>query len=419
MAWDGSGTAPGPPRSPPGWSACGEPPVVSFLRDQLTVGAHRTSGHGPDASRREGPPALQDRAGLGEHEKCQHATLAGEARSDDQSDQLRHQAPRTTVQDRQTMASAPTPTPSEDGHPAAHRSRLPEGLEGSGTGPMADAPHLRRGGPEEVAHGSTRRRRSCTMADLRTRYLGLDLRSPLVASSSPLTGTLDGLRRLEAAGAGRGGAALAVRGGPGRGDTTGRRAAGHRGDRRRSAPAPGPGRLRRRAGRLPGAGRPGQGDPVDPGDRQPERRVPGRLGPVRRPLEEAGADALELNIYYVSSRPGAGRQRGRAALPGAGPVGPPGHRRSRWRSSSAPISAPWPTWPASWPRPVPTGWCCSTASTSPTWTSRPWRSPPAWSCRTSTELRLPLRWIAILHRRSGPRWPPRPGSTPPPTWSRC
>jgi dihydroorotate dehydrogenase (fumarate) len=39
------------------------------------------------------------------------------------------------------------------------------------------------------------------MADLRTRYLGMELRSPLVASSSPLTGSLDGLRRLEAAGA--------------------------------------------------------------------------------------------------------------------------------------------------------------------------------------------------------------------------
>jgi dihydroorotate dehydrogenase (fumarate) len=40
------------------------------------------------------------------------------------------------------------------------------------------------------------------MADLNTRYLGLELRSPLVASSSPLTGTLDSLLRLEAAGAG-------------------------------------------------------------------------------------------------------------------------------------------------------------------------------------------------------------------------
>jgi dihydroorotate dehydrogenase (fumarate) len=39
------------------------------------------------------------------------------------------------------------------------------------------------------------------MVELRTRYLGLDLPSPLVASASPLTGTLDGLRRLEAAGA--------------------------------------------------------------------------------------------------------------------------------------------------------------------------------------------------------------------------
>jgi dihydroorotate dehydrogenase (fumarate) len=36
--------------------------------------------------------------------------------------------------------------------------------------------------------------------DLRTRYLGLELRSPLVASASPLTGELDGLRRLEDAG---------------------------------------------------------------------------------------------------------------------------------------------------------------------------------------------------------------------------
>jgi dihydroorotate dehydrogenase (fumarate) len=40
------------------------------------------------------------------------------------------------------------------------------------------------------------------MVELHSRYLGLDLRTPLVASASPLTGSLDGLRRLEAAGAG-------------------------------------------------------------------------------------------------------------------------------------------------------------------------------------------------------------------------
>ena len=38
--------------------------------------------------------------------------------------------------------------------------------------------------------------------DLRTRYLGLELRSPLVASPSPLTGELEGLVRLEGAGVG-------------------------------------------------------------------------------------------------------------------------------------------------------------------------------------------------------------------------
>ncbi len=37
-------------------------------------------------------------------------------------------------------------------------------------------------------------------ADLRSRYLGLALRNPIVAAASPLTGTLDGLQRLQDAG---------------------------------------------------------------------------------------------------------------------------------------------------------------------------------------------------------------------------
>jgi len=40
------------------------------------------------------------------------------------------------------------------------------------------------------------------MVDLRTRYLGLDLAVPLVASAGPLTGRLESILRLEAAGAG-------------------------------------------------------------------------------------------------------------------------------------------------------------------------------------------------------------------------
>ena len=40
------------------------------------------------------------------------------------------------------------------------------------------------------------------MTDLATRYLGLELRSPLVASASPLSGTADGVRRLADSGVG-------------------------------------------------------------------------------------------------------------------------------------------------------------------------------------------------------------------------
>jgi dihydroorotate dehydrogenase len=38
--------------------------------------------------------------------------------------------------------------------------------------------------------------------DLATRYLGLELRNPLVASASPLSNTVDGVRRLADAGVG-------------------------------------------------------------------------------------------------------------------------------------------------------------------------------------------------------------------------
>jgi dihydroorotate dehydrogenase (fumarate) len=40
------------------------------------------------------------------------------------------------------------------------------------------------------------------MTDMRTRYLGMDLRSPVVASAGPLTGDFNGLRRLDEAGVG-------------------------------------------------------------------------------------------------------------------------------------------------------------------------------------------------------------------------
>ena len=39
--------------------------------------------------------------------------------------------------------------------------------------------------------------------DLTTGYLGLTLRNPLIASASPLSNTVDGVRRLADAGVGR------------------------------------------------------------------------------------------------------------------------------------------------------------------------------------------------------------------------
>jgi hypothetical protein len=130
------------------------------------------------------------------------------------------------------------------------------------------------------------------MADLRTRYLGMELRSPLVASSSPLTGTLDGLRRLEAAGAG----AVVL---PSLFEE----------DLAEAGPA---------AGAEPG-GQAGYG--AGPGaylslvsQARAALSIPvvASLNGVSRGgwassasrLEEAGASALELNSYYVSSRPG-------------------------------------------------------------------------------------------------------------------
>ena len=40
------------------------------------------------------------------------------------------------------------------------------------------------------------------MTDLATRYLGLELRHPLVASASPLSNSADGVRRLADSGVG-------------------------------------------------------------------------------------------------------------------------------------------------------------------------------------------------------------------------
>ena len=134
------------------------------------------------------------------------------------------------------------------------------------------------------------------MADLRTRYLGLELQSPLVASASPLTGSLDSLRKLEAAGVG----AVVLPSLFEEELATGQDQVGGDPDVGRADQA------------GYGAGPAAYLSLLE--QAKASLSIPviaslngtSRGGWVRHAtrLEQAGADALELNIYYVSSRPG-------------------------------------------------------------------------------------------------------------------
>ena len=142
------------------------------------------------------------------------------------------------------------------------------------------------------------------MVDLSSRYLGLGLRTPLIASASPLTGSLEGLRRLEAAGA----AAVVLP---------------SLFEEQLTLEAHEVGRLLERgAGSLSAAlalddynaGPFGYLALVEKAKATLQIPVIASLNGVSPGtwvehailLEEAGADALELNIYYVSSSPGLG-----------------------------------------------------------------------------------------------------------------
>jgi dihydroorotate dehydrogenase (fumarate) len=225
------------------------------------------------------------------------------------------------------------------------------------------------------------------MADLHTRYLGLELASPLVASSSPLTGSLDGLRRLEAAGAG----AVVLpslfeedlapegmaRPGAEPGDQAGYGA--------------GPGAYLTLVERAKEA----LSIPVIASLNGVSRG--GWAGYANR-LEEAGADALELNVYYVSSRPGLSGSdvewhyldvvravRRATGIPLAVKLSP-------YFSSLANMAGQLVEAGAN-------GLVLFNRFYQPDLDIEAMEVQPALELSTSTELRLPLRWIAILHRR--------------------
>ena len=142
------------------------------------------------------------------------------------------------------------------------------------------------------------------MVELRTRYLGLDLPSPLVASASPLTGTLDGLRRLEAAGA----AAVVL-------PSLFEEQLTLEADQVRRLREAGADSLSAALALDDyNAGPSGYLALVEQATATLQIPViaslngvtPGTWVKHASLLEEAGADALELNIYYVSSSPGVG-----------------------------------------------------------------------------------------------------------------
>jgi dihydroorotate dehydrogenase (fumarate) len=239
------------------------------------------------------------------------------------------------------------------------------------------------------------------MADLRTRYLGLELPSPLVASSSPLTGTLEGLGRLEAAGAGavvlpslfeedlaeeaREVDALLATG------ATGAEArAGHP----------------EQAGY--GAGPAAYLSLVERAKARLSIPVIASLNGILRGgwvrnaarLEQAGADALELNVYYVSSSPAqsgsevewryldiVGAVRQAAGIPLAVKLSP--YFSSVTNMAGQLVEA------------GVDGLVLFNRFYQPDLDVETLQVVPSLELSTSAELRLPVRWIAILYRRLG------------------
>ena len=90
-------------------------------------------------------------------------------------------------------------------------------------------------------------------------------------------------------------------------------------------------------------------------------------------IEQAGADALELNIYYVATDPNlTGQELEENYIDLVNDV------RKQINIPLAVKLSPFftalPNLARAWWTPAPMAWCSSTASSSPTWISRPWKS---------------------------------------------
>ena len=234
------------------------------------------------------------------------------------------------------------------------------------------------------------------MVELRTRYLGLDLPSPLVASASPLTGTLDGLRRLEAAGA----AAVVL-------PSLFEEQLTLEADQVRRLREAGADSLSAALALDDyNAGPSGYLALVEQATATLQIPVIASLNGATSGtwikhaslLEEAGADALELNIYYVSSRPGlsGGEVEGtylelvRSVRQSIGI--PLAVKLSPYFSSVANLTRQLVEAGAN-------GLVLFNRFYQPDLDLETLEVTPHLVLSSSEELRLPLRWIAILHKQ--------------------
>jgi dihydroorotate dehydrogenase (fumarate) len=236
--------------------------------------------------------------------------------------------------------------------------------------------------------------------DLTTDYLGLRLACPLVASSSPLTGTLDGLRRLEDAGA----AAVVLPSlfeeelshGATEVDRMLETGAESFGEALSYFPelhdyATGPERYLE----LLAAAKSSLGVPVIA---SLNGTTPGGWLEYAKLLEEAGADALELNLYLVAADPDTTAEqvesRDRAIV------------AQVRRSVSIPIAvklSPYFTALARTARELvaagANGLTLFNRFYQPDLDVETREVVPRLALSTREDLRLPLRWVAILHGR--------------------
>ena len=271
---------------------------------------------------------------------------------------------------------------------AARRRRAPPRLRAAGR----DRARARRAGDQGGGGGMS--------PDLRSTYLGLQLEEPARRIRIPAH------RQPRLAARARGGrrcgrrAPVALRGADrARRDDRRPRARARRPELRRGAHLlPRDGRLQHGPGGVPRARRRRQGGALDPRDRIDQRRHPGGWIRYAELLQQAGADAIELNVYAVETDPYASaasvedrtlrlvsKVHGALTVPLAVKVGPYYTAFANTASRLADAGAD--------------GLVLFNRFLQPDIDLETMTVKPELHLSRNEEMRLPLRWIAILRGR--------------------